>query len=166
MKTRYRKLARGFSLVEVAVATIIIGLGVAALMVSVGAGTRTNNEGMKLTEAVFLAQEMREWTLKLPFVDPNLPNSPPGPEGSENPQVSVDDLDDLMNVTYSPPRNGQGSPITDMAGWSQHITITWQDENSLALTVSNGSSNFVYVEVRIAYQGQEVLTTGWLVARR
>ena len=128
-------------------ATVIIGIGVSALMVSVGSGTQTNNEGMKLTEAVFLAQELREWTLNLPSVDPNFPN-------------------DLMNVTYCPPHDGQGSPITSMSDWSQYITVSWRNESNLAQTVANGSSNIVYVEVCISHQGSDVLTMGWLVARR
>ncbi|HOF19019.1 MAG TPA: prepilin-type N-terminal cleavage/methylation domain-containing protein, partial [Phycisphaerae bacterium] len=56
----------GFTLIEVAIATAIIAIGVVALVVSVGSGTRANQGGTELTQAVFLAQEIREWTLRLP----------------------------------------------------------------------------------------------------
>ncbi len=49
--------------------------------------------------------------------------NPPGPDQSD-PQTFVDDLDDLMDVTYSPPRDAHGLPIADMTSWSQTITLT------------------------------------------
>jgi len=156
-----------FTLTEVAVATAIIGLAVTALLVTVGSGTRTNDAGRQLTLAVYLAQEIREWTVKLPFRDPDPGDQgkPPGPDGS-SPQVFVDDLDDLINVTYSPPRDGQGYPIADMAHWSQQITLTWRDPNSLTATVTPGASNAIHVEVKIACRNRQVLTANWLVTGR
>ena len=172
MKRTTIRSARGrrkqaFSLIEVAVAIIIISLGVVALLSAMYAGTRNNDMGQKLTHATFLAQEIREWTLKLPFSDPDEGDqgNPPGPDGSD-PQVFVDDLDDLMGVTYGPPRNGQGSAIADMAGWSQTISITWRDPTDIATTVTAGSTDMVMVQVDIARQGQTLLRTSWLVIRR
>ena len=155
------------TLIEIAVATAIIALGVTAIMVSSTSTTQVNSTGHKLTKALFLAQEIREWTLKLPFsdTDPGDKENPPGPDGTD-PQVFVDDLDDLMDVTYSPPRDGQGVAIADMPGWSQQISITWHNPSSLLQIVAPGSSNVVAVEVKINYQGQNILTTSWLVARR
>ncbi|RPI64127.1 MAG: type II secretion system protein [Planctomycetaceae bacterium] len=154
----------GFTLIEVAIATVIIGLGVTALLTSIGAGTRANKGGQKLTQATFLAQEIREWTLRLPFKDTDAADAsnPPGSDGYD-PQTYVDDLDDLMNVTYNPPRDGRGQAITDMPGWSQTITMTWRNPANLASVVTAGTSKVVYVQVCVAYNAQPVLTTGWLV---
>ncbi len=157
----------GFSLVEVAVATAIVGMGVTALMVALAAGTRTNHAGQELTQAVFLAQEIREWTLNLPFSDPDPAdaNNPPGPD-STSPQIFVDDLDDLLDVTYDPPRDGRGVSIAGMDGWSQTIHLTWRNPSNLTSIVTNGASDAIYVEVEIAHYGQAVLSTAWLVTRR
>jgi len=155
----------GFSLVEAAIATAVIGIALAALLIALQSGTRTNGAGRRLTQGVFLAQEIREWTLRLPFEDPQAPGETPGSEEG-NPQVAVDDLDDLMGVTFSPPRDAYGSAITGISGWSETIALTWRDSANVATTVSNGSSDVVHVQVTIQYQGQEVLTTGWLVTRR
>ena len=156
---------KGFSLIEAAVATAVIGIGVAALLTAIRAGTQTNEAGRQLTQAVFLAQEIREWTRRLPFKDPQTPENPPGPDGS-SPQVFVDDLDDLMGVTYSPPRDAHGSAITDMTAWSQTITLTWRSPTDLTSAVSDGTSDIVHVQVDISYQGQPVLSTGWLVTSK
>ena len=158
---------RGFTLIETAVATAIVGLGVAAVMVATGSGTRMNDAGKKLTEAAFLAQELREWTIGLPFSDPNEADqgNPPGPDGS-NPQVFVDDLDDLMGVTYSPPRNARGTAITDMSDWSQHIELTWRDPDNLVSVVAAGLTDVIHVEVSLSCRGTEVMKTGWLVTQK
>lgn len=158
----------GFTLIEVAIATAIIGIGVAALMACLAAGTRTNRAGQQLAQAVFLAQEIREWSLKLPFsdTDPDDLGNPPGQDGWD-PQVWVDDLDDLMDVTYSPPRNGCGEAIPGMVGWSQTMTLTWRDPDDLASVVTPGASDIIHVRVDVCYrQGPPIVSAGWLVARR
>lgn len=168
MRHSARKVARrGFSLIEVAIATAIIGIGVTAVLTAVGAGTRANKAGRDLTTAGILAQEVREWTLRLPFSDPDPGDlgKPPGPDGTD-PQTFVDDLDDLMGVTFSPPRDGLGQPIYDLAGWSQSLTLTWRNPGNLSSAVTPGSSDVIHVQVVIKNSGQEVLRTGWLVTRR
>lgn len=157
----------GFTLTEVAVATAIIGVGVAALMVSLGAATRANSAGRQIAQAVFLIQEIREWTLKLPFTDPDPGDAgnPPGPDGLD-PQVWVDDLDDLMDVTYNPPRDGCGAAIAGMPGWSQTITLTWRNPDDLTAVVATGTSDIIHVKVDVTYQGKPIRSGGWLVARR
>ena len=168
MRSTIRRSARGgFTLIEVAVATAIVGLGLTALLVAVASNTRVNDAGGKLTQGIFLAQELREWTLALPFSDqdPGDVGKPPGPDGSD-PQVFVDDLDDLMDVTFSPPRNGLGTALSQLPGWSQTITLTWRDPDNLSATVADGASDLIYVRVDVAFQGQNITTTGWLVTRR
>ena len=157
----------GFTLIEAAVATVVIGLGATALLTAVASGTRTNAAGRSITQASLLAQEIREWTLKLPFSDQDEGDvgNPPGPDGAD-PQVFVDDLDDLMNVTYNPPRDGQGQPVADMPGWQQAITLTWRDPANLTTVVTAGTSDAIRVQLDISYKGSNVLTTGWLVTRR
>jgi prepilin-type N-terminal cleavage/methylation domain-containing protein len=158
---------RGFSLIEVLVAAAIVGIGVSAVMVAMQTGTEVNAAGKELTQAVFVAQEIREWTLLLPFSDPDPGDAgnPPGPDGSD-PEVFVDDLDDLMGVAYSPPRDAAGAAISGMDGWSQQISLEWKDPDNLTATVAPGASDIIRVNVTVLHNGQTILTTGWLVARR
>ena len=168
MKSMYGSRARGgFTLIEVAVAIIVVGIAVVALMTAVAAGTRVSGADMNITQAAFIVQELREWTLRLPFSDPdpNDASNPPGPDGT-NPQTFVDDLDDLMDVTYSPPRDAQGSAIADLSNWSETVTLTWRDPSDLMTTVTDGSSDVVHVQVDVSHAGREVMATGWLVSRK
>jgi type II secretory pathway pseudopilin PulG len=157
----------GFTLAEVLIAVVLVGLGVAALMVAAQSSTQVNAAGWDLTQATYIAQEIREWTLKLPFSDPDPADAgnPPGPDGT-NPQIFVDDLDDLMDVTYGPPRNGVGQAISDLGNWSELIHLDWKDPDDLCTTVVPGSSDVIRVAVTVSHNGGEVLTTGWLVVRR
>jgi len=157
----------GFSLIEVVVATAIIGIGVVALLTCVSAGTGANYEGRRLTQATFLAQEIREWTLRLAFSDPNSEDedNPPGPDPGDT-EYSVDDLDDLMDLTFSPPRDGMGLDIYDMPEWSETLTMTWRSPTDLATTVTPGTSNVIHVELKLYKNGLLALTTGWMVVRR
>ena len=157
----------GFSLLEVMIATVLVGIGVAALMIATQSSTQVNAAGRDITQATFLAQEIREWTLKLPFSDQDAADedNPPGPDGLD-PQTFVDDLDDLMDVTYSPPRDASGQPISGMENWSQHIALEWKNPDSLTTTVAPGFSDVIRITVAVAQQGRDVLTTGWLVTRR
>ena len=167
MKTkRNGTTRRGFTLIETAIAIPIVGLSLAALSMTMASGTRVNSAGQKLTHAVFLAQEFHELSIRLPLSDPDLADqgNPLGVD-TYDPPNGVDDLDDTMGQVYNPPRDGQGTPITDMAGWSQSVTLTWMDTDSFT-PVADGTSNMVYVEVTVSSKGEEVLTTGWVVAER
>lgn len=162
-----RGKARGFSLLEVVLGTAIVGVGVSALMVSVGSGTRVNDSGRKLAQACFVAGEVREWASNLPFSDPNGVAGTVGPEAGEDPQSAVNDLDDVMDVTFSPPRDGAGRAMADLDGWSETITLSWRDGDDLdGPEVTAGSSDFIRVQVDVLFQGQSVLATSFLVSRR
>ena len=159
-----------FTLIEVAFATVVVGLGVVTLMHAMGAGTRVNGEARKITQAVFLSQEIREWTLNLPFSDPQEPSDvEPGPDAANSPAQFVDDVDDLYNpntYTFSPPRNGQGNVIPGMTAWGQKIHMEWRDEDNLSMFQAVGASDVICVTVTIQKDRKDVLTTSWLVTRR
>ena len=70
-----------------------------------------------------------------------------------------------MDVTFDPPRSGIGSPLGDLVGWSQQITLTWVNPQTLA-AVLPGQTDTIRVEVTVSYQGTEIFTGGWLVIGR
>ncbi|MFW6133238.1 MAG: prepilin-type N-terminal cleavage/methylation domain-containing protein [Planctomycetota bacterium] len=170
-RRRRRADRRGFTLVEVAVAVGVVGVGITALLVAAASTTRVNDASRKLTQAALFVQEAREWTLSLPFSDPDAGDAgnPPGPDGSD-PQDFVDDLDDLLGyegtgTTYCPPRDGQGYAISAAADWSQQFTLDWRNPEDLSESVADGGSDVVYVDVTVARHGKAVMTCGWLITR-
>lgn len=58
-----RALRRGFTLIEAALAILIIGVGVTALLELLAAGTMSNSAGTELTTAINLANNIHEITI-------------------------------------------------------------------------------------------------------
>lgn len=123
---------------------LLLGVGLAAVLGAVNLGIRHSGEGAKLTQAVFLAQEIRERTLGMDFLD----------------------VIGLDGVTYGPPINSHGESISGMSGWSQTISTSYRSENDPGAELASGTSDLVFVRVQVSYDGNPCLTTGWLVARK
>jgi len=130
---RTRRAPRGFTLIESALATIIVGVGVLAMMSAQQAFHQKNSWSTHASTGTWLANEIREMTLNLPRHDPVTGNANWGPEGNE---VSIDDFDDLDDfdgslgdgVIFSDeldngPVNAHREIIANMAGWSQTVRV-------------------------------------------
>src|SRR5512147_1390494 len=89
----------GFSLVEVLIATILVGMAIAALVAANGSFSTANVAGADLSTAEFLVEQIRELTTMLPVVDPALPPGAAvtvlGPETGETGVTLYDDVDDF-----------------------------------------------------------------------
>lgn len=139
-----RRETAGFTLVEALMTILLLGIGLAAVLGAVNLGIRTSGEGAELTQAIFLAQEIRERTLRMDFAD----------------------VVALNGIVYSPPINSHGETIAGMSGWSQSIQTSYRSPNDPSVVLASGTSDLVYVQVQASRGGQTHLTTGWLVARK
>src|SRR5688572_21645248 len=86
------RIRRGFTLIEAALASIIVGVGVLALVAAQQAFHQKNMWSTHASTGTWLANELREMTLNLPRHDPVTGAGVWGPE--EN-GLSIDDFDDL-----------------------------------------------------------------------
>ncbi len=156
----------GFSLVEVMISTVLVGVGVAAVLMATQSSTTVNLAGKDSTAAAYLAEEIREWTLQLAFDDPD------GDEGDvleadpSDAATGPDDINDLRGAAFTPPRSATGAVLASMPGWWQLITVDWKDPASLCTTVEPGTSDVVRVKVTIVRHGEPVHAAAWLAARR
>jgi prepilin-type N-terminal cleavage/methylation domain-containing protein len=65
-----RRAGRGFTLIETALATVIVGVGVLALLDAQAAFHVSNDWSTHAATGTYLANEIRELTRKLPNHDP------------------------------------------------------------------------------------------------
>ena len=159
-----KRYKSGFSLIEVLIATLLVGLAVASLMAGNRALTKANGAGTDLSSAEFLLGEIRELAALLPVVDPETGVSTFGPEGGEA-LANYDDLDDFDAAVFSPPINAERAVLNNSAAFSQQITVENVSDSNFELVVGDHTSDFVRVTVRILLNSQEISSASWLRAR-
>ncbi len=156
----------GFSLIESALATVIVGTGVLAIVSAQQAYHQKNDWAQRTGVAMLLANELRELTLPLPAHDPITGYANMGAETNEAGVTEFDDLDDFAGpvtagygagLTFNPPINAMRLPVDAMAGWSQRIEVFNVPEDNIsvsdALTEPLGTTNMMRVNVTVSYQG-------------
>lgn len=152
----------GFTLVEVLIATILVGLAIASLIGANISLTRANGVGANLSTAEFLIEQFRELSTLLSVIDPNTGT---GYFGSEEAVLAdYDDLDDFDGKSFSPPINTNREALQSFAAFSQQITVENVDATNFENTVVDHSSNFVRVTVRIFLNSREISSTSWIRA--
>ncbi len=119
------------TLVEVAIAIVIIGVGVMALMQLTAACTFQNRAASQTTSAVLLAGQMREMLADLPLNDPTVGSTNFGAESGES-LASYDDVDDFDGKAFSPVIDASRSTLDGFDGYSQSIVVN--PVNSTALS--------------------------------
>ena len=130
----------GFTLMEAVFSIIIIGFAVSGLMLLFGTGTNVTAYGNRLSQAVFLAEEIRSMTDDVKFV--NLMN--------------------YNDATFNGVDAG-GNTLIGMDGFQQQIIV--QGVNPADLTVSVGNPNMVRVTAIVTYHGHEMTRISWLRAK-
>jgi len=179
----------GFTLIETALATIIVGVGVLAMVSAQAAFHKKNAWSTNASIAMALGNEIREMTWNLPQRDPVTGDAFWGPEANE---VSFDDYDDLDDfdgdgggLIFSAafgngPINARREVIPNMDGWSQIVRVFNVDSFDIAvdpdrpddsLLPADGTTAVMAVEVIVEFQGvheatpQEMTRVSWIAPR-
>ena len=177
-RTRSR---RGFTLIEAALATVIIGVGVLAMVAAQQAFHQKNSWSTHASTATWLANELREMTMNLPKHDPVMGTAFWGPEPGENSVEDFNDLDDFdgpdgTGLIFSAdlgngPINARRQIIPNMPGWSQTIRVFNVDPRDIAAPPDpdlRGQTAMVRVEVVVHYRSpgdldpQEMIRVSWI----
>jgi Tfp pilus assembly protein PilV len=127
---------RGMTLIESALATIIIGVGVLSIVYAQQVFHNQNHWATHAATGARLANEMREMMLNLPRHDPVNGNAYWGPEPNETTVQDYNDLDDFDGAIFSAingsgPINARREVIPNMPGWTQIIQVDMVDANDI-----------------------------------
>jgi prepilin-type N-terminal cleavage/methylation domain-containing protein len=166
--TKYKS---GFSLIEVLIAILLVGLAVASLVVANSAFTKANGAGTDLSTAEFLVEQIRELTTLLPVVEPETPENGFdvfGPDNGETTLATYDDLNDFNgfnSAVLSAPIDANRNPLVELAAFSQQITVENVNASNFEQIVADHGSSFVRVTVRVYLNSKEICSTSWLRAR-
>ena len=167
---RARGRRAGFTLIEAAITTVIIGVGCLAMLQLLAAGTVANGESTELTTAMNLAGNIRECLTGVSFSDP-----PPtaddtwGVEADETALAGYDDLDDFDGKTFSPPIDANRTSLGLYTGWSQSVTVESVRPENLTqtmphLTLEPQLRPTSRVTVTVRRNGEAVYTKSWIAS--
>lgn len=151
----------GFSLIEVLIAILLVGLAIVSLIVASGSFTKANAAGTDLSTAEFLIEQIRELTTLLPVIDPQTGDSTFGPESGET-LANYDDLDDFDGVSFSPPINANRQTLSSFDAFSQQVTVENVSDSNFGQVVGDHSSDFIRVTVQVFLNSKEISSTSWL----
>ena len=158
--TVYPGSRRGFTLMETALAMVIIGLAVASMLRLLATGTGSNIAGNELTVAVNLANNIHEIAIGLAFTDPNSPTSTSTKESN---LAAYNDIWDLNGTSLNPPVDCSGSPISSYTTWTQKVTVQTVDPNNLQSVRPNDPTvPTARITVVVLHSGTPVYTTSWI----
>jgi hypothetical protein len=164
-----RRRAAGFTLMETALALIIVGTGVLASMQLFSACNNESSAAINATAARMLAENIRETMSNLAFADPVSGTAKWGPEDGEA-LASYDDIDDFdgkpdatgkyVGEKFNPPIDGMRAKIPSMAKYRQWVTVNpvnptdpSGNSNEAAPTLPKGTyTGAVRVRVRVQYR--------------
>ena len=145
-----RRLSRAaFTLIEAMMVTVIIGVGVMAMLQLLAAGTMVNSESTELTTAVNLANNINELAVRTPYTDLRT------------------DVGTAAGRTYSPPIDGMGDPMTELGtDWSQVVTVKYVLPSNLTFVVPDTQIEPTsQITVRVLRNNKQVHQTSWIVAQ-
>lgn len=154
---------KGFTLIEVLISIVLLGIAISALLSSNTCFTNINGESLKLSNSAFLTEQIRQMTALLAVNDPETGAAIFGVEESQ--LENYDDLDDFDNKTFCPPINLMRSELNDFSDYSQKITVQNVSEANLEQVVSDNSSNMFRVTVDVSLRSEPLTSFSWLRAR-
>jgi Tfp pilus assembly protein PilV len=156
---------RGFTLIETAITTVIIGVGTVAMMALLAAGTNSNQQTATLTTAIDLADDIHELCDQTSY--PSSGTSWGMPVGQTIANIfSSGNTSWLNQQTFSPPIDATANAINGMGSWSQSVTVNNVSPTNLTTTLSpNAATNpMSLVTVTISHDGQQIYQNSWLTA--
>lgn len=160
----HRAAQQGFTLIEVLIAAILVGVSIAALVGANSSFTIANAAGTDMSTAEFLVEQIRELTTMLPVIDPQTEVAFDAKEISWTSYDDVDDFDDFSSPAGGP-ISANRTVLAEFAAFSQQVTVEKVNPSNLDLAVADGyDSDFLRVTVRVLQNGRQVVSASWIRA--
>lgn len=138
-----RRYKAGFTLAEVLIAIILVGIAIASLVGANISLTKANGAGVDLATAEFLSEQIKELS----------------------DLVAYDDLDDFDGADFSPPIGVDRGVLSNFAAYSQQITVENVSATDFTQVVGDHNSNFVRITVKIFLGSVQISSASWIRAR-
>ena len=114
---------RGFTLVEVILAIVIVAIALTSVLSVFVVTARHSADPMVTQQAEFIAEAYLEEILRQKFVDPDTDLVCTGTATGES-RATYDNVCDYDTLTDSPPKNEFGASLTDLSAYSVSVTVS------------------------------------------
>jgi type II secretory pathway pseudopilin PulG len=133
----------GFTLMEAAIVTAIVGIAIVGMLQLMAAGSMANADSAEATTAVNLASNVNEMLQGVTY-------------STLKPTYD--------NQTYNPAVDATGAALTSFSGWQQQVSVKYVDPNLLTSVVPDSQVEpTCRVTVTVLHNSMPVFTTSWLV---
>jgi prepilin-type N-terminal cleavage/methylation domain-containing protein len=154
-----------FSLIEVMIAVVLVGLAVVSLVAANSVFTQNNSAALDISTAEYLIEQIRELTTLLPVVDPQTGEYFITKEATLS---TYDNIGDFDGEIFSPPINADRQQIPTFADFSQKVTVQKVSPSNFQQVVADNpvpDSPFVRVTVEIYHHGYKLSSESWIRAK-
>ncbi|MCG8448026.1 MAG: prepilin-type N-terminal cleavage/methylation domain-containing protein [Pirellulales bacterium] len=140
---------RGFSMVEIVVATLLVGIVVVGSLSTLGAAVRTQTTSSKLADGPLLAEQLLAEIMSMPFEDPEDGGSSLGLNSGESGgnRLDFDDVDDFHGWSPSNVQTRDGTVLSEYAGWTRAAVVQWANRFSGDWRSTESSLKRIFVTV-------------------
>ncbi len=152
----------GFSLIEVAISSILVGSILVAALSTTGAVLRFRSSTSDQARATLLATDLLAEIQGRAYADPD--QTPGfGRESGETLRSQFDDVDDYDALTESSPKNLAGTALAGFTGWTRSVTVARAQRNSPMQTAA-GDEGLKRITIVVAKNGVTLRTVDSLKA--
>lgn len=168
-----RSVRRGFTLLEVILATIIVGTGITAAMQLFVTCTQQNQTAVGMTVAMNLANNVQELMSTAFYADPNAAVGSWGLESGETLGVGNNpatlDVDDFDGAVFNPPKDASWADLNDnllgagrgLTRYTQKVHVTRVKKSDLTSPTSgNADEGVLKVVVEVWYKPNAASPSG------
>jgi len=144
------KRRNAFTMIEVVMATLLVGLLLVAAMNTLGAATRGQLTNGERGRASLLAGDLMAEILTQAYRDPEggVGIGPDTGEGTTT-RADFDDVDDYDGWTRSPPEDANGAALVSGSGLTRSVTVDCVSATNLTQVVSfNAGAKRIIVTVQ------------------
>jgi MSHA pilin protein MshD len=158
-RLQLRGRARGFTIVEVSVCVIIVGVMFSAVMQTVGQSAIMQFKVSERTSGMQLARMLMVEIMQQAYTEPSTTTTALGPESGET-RPTFEDVDDYNGLSESPPVNMDGTAINvpSASTWRRTVTVVWVNPATLATASPQVETGVKKITVNVSHNGFAVAT--------
>ncbi|MEK6726174.1 MAG: type II secretion system protein [Deltaproteobacteria bacterium] len=139
MKRIFQVNKKGFTLIEVVMVIVLLGIMLPGIMMYFIQGVKDSVDSQRRTTAIFLAEGLMEeirskrWD-EVAVINATCSNASVIGTDAEA-RIGYDDIDDFNGINNTPPSDSQGAAMLNYAGFQQQVTVSYVNPAALDTAV-------------------------------